>query len=137
VHYPNNLEQELTGHSFQEFKEVDMSSNNDITNIRSGMRVFSADGISIGKVWQVHLRDTEAVIEVRPQSFLRTILDVFALHEMQPNSDHLFLPGQIITRVVTGKQVQVGLDAVAARACVSRPPWVELDRKGWNSNGLD
>jgi hypothetical protein len=113
-----------------------MPHDTDITKVRSGMRVISAEGSTIGTVWQVHLRDTEATIEVRPQSFLRAFLDAFALREMQPDTDHLFLPAQAITHVVTGRRVFVQLDAAAARACSSRPPWIERDRKGWNSNGI-
>jgi hypothetical protein len=113
-----------------------VNNSDQLLQIRSGMHVIAADGTDIGTVWQLHLRDTEAVIEVRPKSRLRAFLNVFALREMQPNSDHLFLPGADITQVVSGKHVRVQLDSSTARACVSRPPWIEPERKGWNSNGM-
>ena len=36
-----------------------MDNDNTLTQVRSGMLVFSADGKRIGKVWHVHARDTE------------------------------------------------------------------------------
>lgn len=104
-----------------------MPSDTVITKIHGGMRVISADGVSIGNVWQVHFRDTEACIEVRPQSFVNAFLEALALRQMQPNSSHLFLPGHTITQVV-GKRIRVRLDAEAVSACVSRPPWIEPEK---------
>jgi len=43
------------------------------------MRVISADGVSIGHVWEVHFRDTEAAIGIRPHTFSNALLEVFAL----------------------------------------------------------
>ena len=43
-----------------------MPSDTLTTNIHEGMQVISADGVSVGKVWRVHFRDTETCIEVRP-----------------------------------------------------------------------
>lgn len=113
-----------------------MPSDNEITKVRGGMRVISTDGITIGKVWRVHLRDTEAVIEIRPQSFLRALLDAFVLPQRQPDTDHLFLAAHSISQVV-GKRVYVQLAAAAARTCISRPPWIERDRNGLDGNRLD
>ena len=98
-----------------------MPSDAFITKVHGGMRVISADGVSVGAVWRVHFRDTEACIEVRPYSFWNALLEGLALRQMQPASSHLFLPGQTITHIV-GKRVHVRLDAEAASACVSRPP---------------
>jgi hypothetical protein len=95
------------------------------TKIHRGMRVISANGVSVSNVWRVHFRDTEACIEVRPYSFWTALLEAFTLRQEQPNSSHLFLPGQTITQVV-GKRVQ--LDAAAASASVSRPPWIEPEK---------
>ena len=103
------------------------------------MQVISADGVSVGKVWRVHFRDTETCIEVRPQSLTNAMLEAFSLRQEQPNSSHLFLPGQTITQVV-GKRVHVRLDAEAASACVSRPPWIEPEKYNdyrFNSGRLD
>jgi hypothetical protein len=113
-----------------------MPSDTLTTKVYRGMRFISADGVYIGKVRQVHFRDTEAYVEVRPHSFWDAFLEVFALRPMQPDSSHLFLPAHAITQVV-GKRVYVQLDAEAVRACTSRPPWIEHEKKGWNSNGLD
>jgi len=97
------------------------------TNIHRGMRVISADGVSVGNVWRVHFRDTEACIEVRPHSLTNALLEAFTLRQEQPNSSHLFLSGQTISQVI-GKRVHVRLDAEAASACVSRPPWIEPEK---------
>jgi len=104
-----------------------MSSNTLITKVYGGMRLISADGVSIGTVWRVHFRDTEAYIEVRPHSLTNALLEAFAIRQRQPNSSHLFLPGHTIAQVV-GKRVHVRLDAEAVNACVSRPPWIEPDK---------
>jgi hypothetical protein len=97
------------------------------TKIYRGMRVISVDNISIGNVWHVHFRDTEACIEVRPQSLWNAFLEALALRQMQPNSSHLFLSARTITHVV-GKHVHVRLDAEAVRACSSRPPWIDGEK---------
>lgn len=112
-----------------------MASDTFITKVHSGMWIISADSVHIGKVWQVHLRDTEACIEVRPQSLWNALLDAFTLRQEQTNSSHLFLPARTITQVVR-KRIHVRLDAEAVRACVSRPPWVEhtkIPPTGFNS----
>ena len=108
-----------------------MHNDSAVTKVHGGMRVISADGVTVGTVWRVHFRDTEACIEVRPYSFWNTLLEGLALRQMQPASDHLFLSAHIITQVV-GKRVDVRLDAEAARACVSRPPWIE--REAYNES---
>src|SRR3954447_16106535 len=104
-----------------------MPSDAFITQVHGGMRVISADGASVGNVWRVHFRDTEACIEVRPYSFWNALLEGLALRQMQPASSHLFLPGQTITHIV-GKRVHVRLDAEAVSACMSRPPWIEPEK---------
>ena len=104
-----------------------MSSDTLITKVYGGMRLISADGVSIGTVWRVHFRDTEAYIEVRPHSLTNALLEAFAIRQRQPNSSHLFLPGHTIAQVV-GKRVHVRLDAGTVRTCVSRPPWIEPDK---------
>ena len=104
-----------------------ISSDTLITKVYGGMRLISADGVSIGTVWRVHFRDTEAYIEVRPHSLTNALLEAFAIRQRQPNSSHLFLPGHMITHVV-GKRVHVRLDAEAVSACVSRPPWIEPEK---------
>jgi len=101
-----------------------MSSDTLATQVYSRMRVISADGVMVGTVWRVHFRGTEACIEVRPYSVWNALLEGLALRQRQPNSSHLFLPGQLITHVV-GKRVQVRLDAEVVRACASRTPWIE------------
>jgi hypothetical protein len=109
------------------------------TKVQAGMRIISADNVSIGKVWRVHFRDTEAYLEVRPESFWNTLLDALALRQWQSKVSYLFLPARTITHV-EGKYVHVRLDAEAARACVSRPPWVEPEEippSGFNSGRLD
>jgi hypothetical protein len=116
-----------------------MLSNTFITQVHNGMRIISADGVYVGKVWQVHFRDTEASIEVRPYTFWEAFLEVFVLRQMHPTSGHLFLPADSITQIV-GKRVQVKLDARAARACVSRPPWIKREKippTGFNSPRLE
>ena len=104
-----------------------MSSNTLITKVLGGMRIISADGVSVGNVWRVHFRDTETCIEVRPHSLSNTLLDAFTLRQEQTNSSHLFVPGRTITQIV-GKRVHVQLDAEAVSACVSRPPWIEHEK---------
>jgi hypothetical protein len=101
-----------------------------ITKVHSGMRIISVDGVYVGKVRRVHFRDTEAYIEIHPQSFWNSFLAVFALRQMQPSWSHLFLAGDTITQVVS-KRVHVKLDAEAVRACVSRPPWIEPEEWKW------
>ena len=104
------------------------------TKVQIGMRIISADGVYIGKAWQVHFRDTEAYIEVRPRTFWNALLSV-ATSNFQTKISHLFVPADAITRVV-GKRVHMQLDAEAVRACVSRPPWIEhekLPATGWES----
>ena len=116
-----------------------MSSDTIIAKVYSGMRVISADGVSMGTIWHMHFRDTEACIELRPHSLTNDLLEAFALRQRQPDSSHLFLPGQTITHVV-GKRVHVRLDAEAVRACVSRPPWIEPEKYNdsrFNSDRLD
>jgi len=116
-----------------------MSSTTLITKVLGGMRIISADGVSVGNVWRVHFRDTEACIEVRPHSLTNALLEAFTLRQEQPNSSHLFLPGQTISQV-TGKRVHVRLDAEAASACVSRPPWIEPEKYNdarFNSDRLE
>ncbi|MDQ2995777.1 MAG: hypothetical protein M3R61_01795 [Chloroflexota bacterium] len=103
-----------------------MSSDTFNTKVHSGMRLISVDGVHIGNVWRVHFRDTEGCIEVRPYSFWNALLEGLALRQMQPASNHLFLPGHTITQVV-GKRVHVRLNAEAVSACVSRPPWIERE----------
>ncbi len=103
-----------------------MTSNSLITKVHGGMRVISAGSVSVGNVWRVHFRDAEACIEVRPYSFWNALLEGLALRQTQPASGHLFLLARTITQVV-GKRVDVRLDAEAARACVSRPPWIERE----------
>src|SRR6476660_2265168 len=104
-----------------------MSSETLIAKIHGGMRVISADGVSIGTVWQLHFRDTETCFEVRPRTSWNALLDAFSLRPLQPHSSHLFRPGGAITQVA-GKRVHVRLDAEAARVCVSRPPWIEHEK---------
>jgi hypothetical protein len=41
---------------------VYMPSDTLSTKIHRGMRVISADGVSVGNVWRVHFRDTETYI---------------------------------------------------------------------------
>ncbi|MEO6071972.1 MAG: hypothetical protein ABIP67_01625 [Burkholderiales bacterium] len=101
-----------------------MSSDTLITKVRGGMRIISADGVSVGTVWRVHFRDTETCIEVRPQSLSNALLNAFTLRQEQTNSSHLFVPGRTITQIA-GKRVHVQLDAEAVSACVTRPPWIE------------
>ena len=55
---------------------VYMPSDTLITKVHGGMRIISADGVSIGKVWQVHFRDTEACIEVRPHTLGNALLTI-------------------------------------------------------------
>ena len=104
-----------------------MPSDTLTTNVHEGMQVISADGVSVGKVWRVHFRDTETCIEVRPQSLSNALLNAFTLRQEQTNSSHLFVPGRTITQIV-GKRVHVQLDAEAVSACVSRPPWIEHEK---------
>jgi len=104
-------------------KEESMPGDDFITKVHGGMRIISADGVSIGNVWQVHFRDTEACIEVHPYTFWNALLEGLALRQRQTNISHLFLPANTITQVV-GKRVHVRLDAQAVRDCVSRPPWI-------------
>jgi hypothetical protein len=116
-----------------------MPSDTLITKVHGGERVISADGVSVGHVWRIHLRDAEACIEVHPRSFWNAFLDALALRQWQTNSTHLFLPARTITQVA-GKRVHVRLDAEAVRACVSRPPWIEHEEippTGFNSGRLD
>jgi len=103
-----------------------MPSDTFVTQVHGGEWVISADGVTVGNVWRVHFRDTEACIEVRPYNFWNALLEGLALRQEQPNSSHLFLAGRTVTRV-TGKRVHVRLDAKAVRACVSRPPWIERE----------
>ena len=104
-----------------------MLSDTVITKVHSGMRVISADGVYIGNVWQVHFRDTEACIEIRPHSFWNVLLEALALRHEHTNSSHLFLAARTIAQEVS-KRVHVRLDAEAVRACVSRPPWIEQEK---------
>jgi hypothetical protein len=104
-----------------------MSSDTLITKIHEGMRIISADGVSIGNVRHVHFRDTEACIEVRPRNLLNALVEVLTPRQEQTSSSHLFLPARTITQVVD-KRVHVRLDAEAVRACVSRPPWIEEEK---------
>jgi hypothetical protein len=120
-------------------EEGSMPGDTLITKVHGGMRIISADGESIGKVWQVHFRDAEACIEVRPYTLWNALLEALALRQRQPNISHLFLPANTITQVV-GKRVHVRLDAEAVRACVSHPPWIEsgeIPPTGFNTPRLD
>lgn len=103
-----------------------MSSDTFVTQVHSGMRVISADGVMVGNVWRVDFRDTEACIEVRPYSFWNTLLEGLALRQEQPTSSHLFVPGRAVAQIER-KRVQVRLDAEVVRACVSRPPWLDSE----------
>ena len=53
----------------------ELSDDTIATKVQNGMRIVSADGVYIGKVWQVHFRDTEACIEVRPRTLWNTLLE--------------------------------------------------------------
>jgi hypothetical protein len=115
-----------------------MSSDNIITQVQGGMRVLTIDGVTIGHVWRVHMRDTETCIEIRPRTFWNAVLEALILRPLPTNS-HLFLPAQTITHVVN-TQVYVRIAAEAARAYSSRPPWIERDPippTGFNSGRLD
>gem|GEM_PF-1648851 len=117
---------------------VYMPSDAVITNVHGGMRMISADGIYIGKIWRIYFRDAESCIEIRPHSFWNVLLDALVLRPM-PNSSHLFISGHTITRIVS-KRVHVRLDAKAARACVNMPPWIEREKippTGFNRGRLD
>jgi hypothetical protein len=103
---------------------VYMPSHTLSTKVHEGIQVISADGVSVGKVWRVHFRDTETCIEVRPQNLSNALLNAFTPRQEQTNSSHLFVPGRTISEV-EGKRVHLRLDAEAVRACVSRPPWIE------------
>jgi hypothetical protein len=117
----------------------ELSDDTIATQVHNGMRIISADGVYIGKVCQVHFRDTEAYIEVRPHTLWNTLLEALALRQRHPTLSHLFLSGDTITQVV-GKRVHVQLNAGAVRSCVSRPPWIEREKiplTGFNTPGLE
>jgi hypothetical protein len=116
-----------------------MRSDALITKVHGGMRTISADRMYIGYVWRVHFRDAEACIEVRPQNLWNALLEALALLPLRPSSSHLFIPAPTISQVV-GKRVHLRLDAGAARACISRPPWIEPEEMppaGFNSGRLE
>src|SRR5262249_50038217 len=104
----------------------EVSDDTIATKVQIGMRIISADGVSIGKVWQVHFRDTETYIEVRPRTFWNTLLE-FSYRPQLSKLGDLFVPADSIARI-EGKRVHMQLDAEAVKACVSRPPWIEHEK---------
>jgi hypothetical protein len=120
-------------------KRATMRNDAVVTKIRGRERVISTDGVAIGHVWRVHLRDAEAYIEVRPRNLWNALLEALALLPIRPRSSHLFIPARTIGQVAR-KRVHVRLDAGEARACTSRPPWIEpeeLPPAGFNSGRLE
>ena len=100
-----------------------MDSDNTLTQVRSGMLVFSADGKRIGKVWHVYARDTETYVEVHPISFWAGIVAGFVPSGLSPDRGHLFLPGSTVADV-SGKRVVLALDRPAVMTCTNRPAWL-------------
>ena len=87
-----------------------------IEQIRPGMLALSSDGQCLGKVTGLHTRDdTETYLEVTPRGNL--------WKPWQPEVKRLFLPGSTVTDV-TGKHVQVAMDATTAKGCTWRPHWI-------------
>jgi hypothetical protein len=81
--------------------------------LREGMQVVSADGKKLGKIIGLHVRDTEAYLEVMSEAdWWKFWLD-----------DGLFLPAHLVT-TVERKQVRISMDAKTAKGCRSRPIWI-------------
>lgn len=91
-----------------------MAGANMVEQVLPGMQVRSSDSRQIGKVSEVHQRDTDIYIEVVPKASWRF---------WQVDRRYLFLPASAIAEVAD-RQVTLNMDANAARSCTRRPPWI-------------
>ena len=71
-----------------------MSTDDLIRQVRAGMPVVTSDGVVLGKLWRIHIRDAEAVLEVRPRTFWNAIEDIVLEVPRHANTSHLFVPAQ-------------------------------------------
>ncbi len=94
-----------------------MAGGNLIEQVCPGMVVLSSDGKRLGKVRQVHTRDTETYLEVTPRG------NLWKPWQLMVTIQRLFLPGSTVAEVA-GKQVRVAMDAKTAKGCTWRPHWI-------------
>lgn len=83
-----------------------------LDQVRSGMRVDASDAKRIGKIRQVHQRESEVYVEVETERsiWLR-------------RSGFLFLPPDTVA-TVAGDRVTLKVDQKTARGYSYRPRWV-------------
>ena len=92
-----------------------MAGGNIVEQVRDGMEVRSSDGKRLGKVRQVHTRETEIYVEVMARAAFWKL--------WQPEPKNLFVPASAVAEVA-GKRVTLNMDATSARTCTRRPPWI-------------
>ena len=116
-----------------------MSNDVLVQRVHTGMQIITADDVVLGKIWQVHFRDAEAFIEIRPRTFWNAIEDMVIEVPRHANTSHLFIPAQTITHVLK-KRVYLNINAANAKTYISRPPWIErgdIPPTGFNTPRLE
>jgi hypothetical protein len=87
-----------------------------LDQVRSGMRVDASNGKRIGKIRQVHQRETEVYLEVRSERSLWMELSGRQL-------GLLFLPPDTVGAVAEG-YVTLTVDPKTAKGYTYRPRWI-------------
>ena len=97
-----------------------MADRNLIEQVCPGMVALSTDGKRLGKVRQVHTRDTETYLEVTPRG------NLWKPWQLMVAVKGLLLPGSTVTEVA-GMHVRIAMDAKTAKGCTWRPNWLPLE----------